>query len=83
MMNENSLIVYKDIKDQLSKRQKIVIKAIEFLRKGTCKDVADYLGVFPHTISGRFTELKNKGLIKAIDKKYIGGRPNDVFELCM
>jgi len=37
----------------------------------TLKEIADKWGCPPNCISGRITELKQEGLIKAVDKKYL------------
>ena len=40
----------------------------------TCKELASQWGCSPNDISGRFTELKDKGFIRATGKRYL---PND------
>lgn len=57
------------VKPKLSKRQSQVLATIDELGETCINEVADFLGTYPNNISGRFTELKEKGLIKKTDRK--------------
>lgn len=68
-MNSNSLLAYATtVEPNLTKREAWVLEALEEIAPASCEDVANHLGVFPHTISGRFTGLKNKGKIIFVKK---------------
>lgn len=54
---------YAGIKPKLGIKQKIVYQAIETLGEATSEKVADFLGEPINYVSGRFTELKNYGMI--------------------
>lgn len=80
-VHDNSLFAYNDILPNLSERQKEVINALRYLGKATCSEVATFLKTFPHTISGRFTELRKKNLVKEIGRKIINNRPHAIWEV--
>jgi hypothetical protein len=70
MIHQNSLTPYKEkIKPELGKWQKLVFDCIVKYGEITSKDVAFWLGVPLHKISGRFTELKEKGKIIETGKR--------------
>lgn len=83
-MHQNSLFNWEnDIKVTLSERQRTVLNALRYVNGGngaTCAEVATYLGVLPHMISGRFGELKKQGLIKEVGTKYVNGRPHAILK---
>lgn len=82
MQNTNSLTVYyNDILPNLPKKQKRVAEAIELLNQATCYQVARFLNVFPHQISGRFSELKKKGIIKIVGTKMQDNRPHAIYSI--
>lgn len=81
-MNKNSLTVYyNEVLPNLKKSQQEVLKAIEMLNTCTVYQAARYLNKFPNQISGRFTELKEKGIIKVVDTLYQNKRPHNVYKL--
>lgn len=77
-MHQNSLFAYEQLKSKLSQKQSQVLNALIYLKQATCSEVASYMNVPHHTISGRFLELKKKGLVKEGDDKMINGRPNAI-----
>jgi Mn-dependent DtxR family transcriptional regulator len=80
-VHDNSLhAYYNDVLPTLSERQKEVLRAIRHLGSATCSEVATFLKTFPHTISGRFSELSKKSLIKEVGNKVINNRPHAIWE---
>ena len=57
------------VKPKLTAREQWVLEALEEIAPACTEDVADYLKVPPHVISGRMTGLKNK---RKIRKAYRG-----------
>lgn len=81
-VHPNSFEVYKEnVLPNLSQRENDVLNAYRYLGPSTLHEVAAFMKVFPHTISGRVTALKKKGLIKIVGIKKINGRPNDILEV--
>jgi len=71
-MNKNSLTAYDNISatGHLTRCQLAIIGAMRLLKVPvTMHQVADYMGVPLHTISGRFLELFGKRQIKIVDEK--------------
>ena len=62
-VSQMSLLAWKGVKTKLGIEQKRVYDVIEKLQPVTCDGVAEYLHKFPHEISGRFTEMRNMGVI--------------------
>lgn len=72
-MHSNSIDAYhNEVKPTLKGRKLVVYEAIKKMPKCTSKDVAKYLGVELNTISGRFTDLFDLGLIKESGSIKIG-----------
>ena len=69
-MAETSREAYEYLKKSgvLTKRQQEVYEALCVLGRATSKQVAKYLKKPLNAISGRFTELRNAGLIKIEDR---------------
>lgn len=66
-INSRSVEVYREkVHPNIKKRHEKVLNAIKFLQPCTSLDVADFLNVPLHSISGRFSELSG-------NKEY--GRP--------
>jgi predicted ArsR family transcriptional regulator len=88
-MNTNSLTVYYEkVKPNLTEKQSNIIAALVQMKQGTQYQVARYLGVFPNQISGRFSELVKKGILKIEGTIVIDSRPHSIYlidienELC-
>lgn len=82
LFNQNSLDNwFNEIKPTLTEREAIVLNEIKLRGKGSCRNIAERLDVFPHTISGRFTKLKEKNLIRSCGHELIGNRRHEIFEL--
>ena len=62
-MNSASLDSYKDLKDKLSLRQIQVLQELKALKTGTNRMIAKSLGWDINRVTGRVTELRDKGLI--------------------
>tara|TARA_R110002124_G_scaffold122819_3_gene281388 strand:+ start:1121 stop:1372 length:252 start_codon:yes stop_codon:yes gene_type:complete len=62
-MNNASLDSYKDLKDKLSLRQIQVLQELKALKTGTNRMIAKSLGWDINRVTGRVTELRDKGLI--------------------
>lgn len=81
-MNKNSLkVYYNEILPNLANKQKEVAEAVEKLNTCTIYQAARHLNKFPNQISGRFTELTRKGVIKVVDVIYQDKRPHSVYAL--
>jgi len=81
-MNSNSITVYFDkVQPKISERQGQVLKTVSSLKKCTIYQAASALGVFPNQISGRFTELAKKEILKIVGKKLIDNRPHNIYAL--
>ena len=81
-MNKNSLTVYFDkVLPTLSGRQTEIVRTLENLNKCTIYQAARYLGVFPNQISGRFSELIKKEVLKVVDTVQENNRPHNVYAL--
>lgn len=72
-MNNNSLTVYKEkILPNLKDRHKRVMNALQELGEASQLDVADFLNVPVHSLSGRFSELErdyDRPQIEIVGKK--------------
>ena len=81
-VSKNSLTVYYEkVKPKLSEKQGLVIQALVNLEKATQYQVARYLGLFPNQISGRFSELIKKDIIKIDGTLYENDRPHGIYTL--
>jgi DeoR/GlpR family transcriptional regulator of sugar metabolism len=60
---------HKKIRPELSVRQKAIYDLIKQRGESTSNDIAEYLKVRLNTISGRFSELKDKGKIKEVARR--------------
>jgi DNA-binding transcriptional regulator YhcF (GntR family) len=85
-MKTTSKIAYKSIVKELSKRQMEVYNKIQTFPGITIRETALRLKTFPHAISGRFTELETKGIIKTCKEcKYFKTderkNPHSMYEL--
>ena len=63
-MNQKSLDAWKDIKDNISKRQLEVLEAIMDLGTATNRMIAKHLDWEINRVTGRVNELTNKGFVK-------------------
>lgn len=63
-VNQNSVDVYREIAHTLPDARRAVYMAIKYMEKATAKHVAKYLDKQLHKVSGRFTELRELGLIQ-------------------
>ena len=79
-MHPNSIRAYHDIK--LSKRQAEIVQAFMILGEATDQKIADYLNYTSNRITGRITELQDKGVVVE-DHSVIGqfGKPVRVCRL--
>lgn len=81
-MHINSLFAYhNDVEPELSERQKEVLTSLRYRGPSTCSEIATFLKTFPHAISGRFSELRKKNLVKEIGRKIINNRPHAIWTL--
>tara|TARA_R110000744_G_scaffold94234_1_gene181981 strand:+ start:662 stop:913 length:252 start_codon:yes stop_codon:yes gene_type:complete len=62
-MNSASLDSYEDLKDKLTQRQVQVLQELKSLKTGTNRMIAKSLGWDINRITGRVTELREKGLV--------------------
>ena len=67
-MAETSLEAYMEKKPELEGDRQKIFETIQTYGPVTLEEVADRLGKYPHTISGRFTELREKNLIEVTGK---------------
>lgn len=81
LTNQTKLEAYLSIEYSLPKRQLDVINALKELNRATMHQVADHMVVPLNTISGRFSELKRKGLIKEVEIIKVSGSSRTVFEV--
>ena len=73
------MTAYQSIYPTLGGRQREVMRAIKALgNRATMHEVADHLRTPVNCISGRFSELERKEMIKAIDRTK-GERPKTVW----
>tara|TARA_R110002020_G_scaffold126458_3_gene284217 strand:- start:168 stop:464 length:297 start_codon:yes stop_codon:yes gene_type:complete len=63
-MNQKSLDAFESIKDDVSKKQLIVLKAIKELGMATNRMLAIHLGWEINRVTGRVNELTKKGFVK-------------------
>jgi len=71
-MADTSLLAYEKKKPELTEDQEKVLNALKEIGPATCEEVAQHLGVPPHTISGRFGgqgELQDQGKIREKGRK--------------
>jgi len=69
---ETSLEAFEKKKPEITDDQEQVLNALKEIGPATCEEVANHLGVPPHTISGRFggeNELQDQGRIQKDGKK--------------
>lgn len=63
-MNQISINNYLTVVEpKLTNREQWVLEALEEIAPASAEMVANYLGVFPNVVSGRFTGLRKKGKI--------------------
>jgi predicted ArsR family transcriptional regulator len=67
-MAETSLKAYIEKKPELEGDRQKIFETIQTYGPITLEEVADRLGKYPHTISGRFTELRDNNLIEVTGK---------------
>lgn len=81
-MRSTSLKAWEKVKKSLPQRQRMVAVKIR-QRKGTIRDIAKALNVQAHTVSGRFSELRRKKVIKIVGLKYYSGsnQPHDIYQI--
>lgn len=81
-MHKNSLDNwYNQVLPTLTEWELAVLTEIKQNGKGSCRAIAERMNVFPHTISGRFTKLKEKNAIKSCGNEIINDRKHEVFDL--
>lgn len=70
-MAETSLDKFYEKKedDSLSGDRRKVFEKIQSLQPTTCREVANALDKKKHQISGRFTELRDEGLIEVVGRE--------------
>jgi DNA-binding MarR family transcriptional regulator len=78
-MNPNSLMAWESIQKELTPREMKVFEKVYTFPGITQRETAEKLNVPVHTISGRFTALENKGIIKVIGEKKIGNRSHGTY----
>lgn len=70
VMHQLSIDAYiSSVRPRLTTREEWVLDAIETLGEASAESVAEYYGVGVNVISGRFTGLKRKGLIRPTERK--------------
>jgi hypothetical protein len=71
--NANSQAAFEAIKDELKPRQNLVYRTIRLMQDfdgdSTIIGISRWLGLAPNVISGRLTELKAMGKIKAVGRR--------------
>ncbi len=74
---------YDQILPTINERQRNVLEAIKKLGNATMRDIALYMNVPMHTISGRITELKSPkmNLIKKVGRVKIGDSSFSVYNI--
>jgi DNA-binding MarR family transcriptional regulator len=80
-MNPNSLMAWESIQKELTPREMKVFEKVYTFPGITQRETAEKLNVPVHTISGRFTALENKGIIKVIGEKKIGNRNHGIYSV--
>jgi DNA-binding MarR family transcriptional regulator len=78
-MKNTSIMAYDSIQKELTPREMKVYEKVYTFPGITQRETAEKLGVPVHTISGRFTALENKGIIKVIGEKKIGNRSHGTY----
>lgn len=70
-MHSNSLEVHNDNLEigKYKKQIQNIYEALKFIESGTMHNVASFLGVPLNTISGRFKEMRELGLIEQTGKR--------------
>jgi predicted transcriptional regulator len=67
---DTQIMAYEDVIKTLADRQRAVMHIIEEHSGGlTAEETADILGVPLNTISGRFTELNDLGVLRAVGNR--------------
>lgn len=78
-VHPNSLHALEVIKPNLQEKEKAVLNALRHLNGATRQEVAEYLGVPVHTITGRFTRLINDlKLVKEDGNRMVGNRKHAI-----
>ena len=67
---------FKEILKELTSRQEDVVNALFFRTEATLFDLADDLDLPAHSISGRLTELRKKGIIEDTGKRAVNQASN-------
>jgi DNA-binding transcriptional regulator YhcF (GntR family) len=80
-MKNTSIMAYDSIQKELTSREMKVYEKVLTFPGITQRETAEKLGVPVHTISGRFTALENKGIIKVIGEKKIGNRNHGTYSI--
>lgn len=62
-MNSKSITSYRELKDVLSIRQAEVLQVIQYLGPSTNRMIAKYLDWDINRVTGRVTELREKGFV--------------------
>jgi predicted ArsR family transcriptional regulator len=79
-VHENSIIAYDSL--PITKRQQEVIDAFKSLGMATDNQIANHLKYTVNRVTGRITELRNRGIIiEASTIKSEFGKPNRVCQL--
>ena len=77
-VHHNSIQSYHGL--DLTKRQQEVVKALLVLGEATDQMIADYLNYGINRVTGRITELRNKGVV--VESKNIDGEYGKKVRVC-
>ena len=77
----NSLLAFTEVKKTLPTRQAIVYEAVKRLGCTSMHNVAIFLNVPLHTISGRFGELVKKGKLRISGGEVVNGSRRALYEV--
>ncbi len=83
MVNSNSIETHQlNIQFNVySEQESKILDAYNVLKEACSKQIAEYLSVSHHTISGRFSSLRKKGAIEFVKKITINNRPHSVYKI--
>jgi predicted ArsR family transcriptional regulator len=81
-MKQLSLFAFEDVRQALMPRQQEVLNAMASMGgKATMHDVAEYLHVPLHAISGRFSELSQKHIIAVVGRVQVGTSHRSLYSM--
>lgn len=67
-MRQNSIEIYHATKFKHGTKKRQIVETLAFMGKATMHQIADYMRVPVHTISGRFGELEKMQVISEFSK---------------